>query len=193
MLKISLFSHCIAAVVRLSGFHYSKGNSTQSQTGQCDALHRAALAGRFIQPKTNHQEQGVKGKISHVITLSTAVALGGCAAQGPQEESGMVIGGILGGVLGAQAHGPGRSAAIIIGTMAGAAIGGSIGRYMDDTDRLRAAQTLETVRTGVSTAWQNPDTGVEYQFTPTRTYTTAEGPCREYTMEALIGGKKQEV
>lgn len=86
-----------------------------------------------------------------------------------------------------------RPIAIIAGTLIGASIGGSIGAYMDETDRLRAGQTLETVRTGVSSTWRNPDTGAEYQFTPTRTYSTDHGPCREYTMDAIIGGKRQQV
>ena len=64
---------------------------------------------------------------------------------------------------------------------------------MDDTDRLMAGQTLETVRTGVPTSWRNPDTGIDYQFTPTRTFEHAEGPCREYTMRARIEGRVQDV
>lgn len=106
----------------------------------------------------------------------------------------MVIGGLLGGLLGAQAgdHHM-RPVAIVAGTLIGASIGGSIGSYMDETDRLRVGQTLETVRTGVSSTWRNPDSGVQYQVTPTSTYETAQGPCREYTMDALIGGKKQQV
>jgi len=126
--------------------------------------------------------------------IALTFSLAGCAAQGPREESGMVIGGMLGGMLGAQAnHHHMRPIAIIAGTLIGASIGGSIGAYMDETDRLRAGQTLETVRTGVSTSWRNPDTEAEYQFTPTRTYSTVHGPCREYTMDAIIGGRRQEV
>ena len=128
------------------------------------------------------------------IIIFSTFALGSCATQGPKEEAGMVIGGMLGGILGAQTRSShDRAVAIIAGTIIGSAIGGSIGQYMDDTDRLKAAQTLETVRTGVSTAWINPDTKVEYQFTPTKTYESTEGPCREYTMEAIIGGKTEQV
>jgi len=108
----------------------------------------------------------------------------------------MVIGGVLGGILGAQVDGHDRdlrNIAIIAGTLAGAAIGGSIGQSMDDVDRLRAGQTLETVRTGVSSTWRNPDTGIDYAFTPTRTYTDNAQPCREYTMTATIAGKQEDV
>jgi surface antigen len=48
--------------------------------------------------------------------------------------------------------------------------GAAFGRSMDDVDRLRTSQTLETSRTGVSSSWPNPDTGNHYAVTPTRTY-----------------------
>lgn len=136
----------------------------------------------------------MKQKLVTIILATLCLSLAGCAAQGPREESGMVIGGLLGGMLGAQAGDHHlRPVAIIAGTLIGASIGGSIGAYMDETDRLRAGQSLETVRTGVPSTWRNPDTGVEYQFTPTSTYETAQGPCREYTMDALIGGRREQV
>lgn len=127
--------------------------------------------------------------------LALMVSLPGCAAdQRQKEQAGMVIGGILGGVLGTQVgQGHGRDIAIIAGVLAGAAIGGSVGRTMDDVDRMKTAQTLEGVRTGVSSTWKNPDTGVQYAVTPTRTYDTASGPCREFTTEAIVGGKREKV
>lgn len=106
----------------------------------------------------------------------------------------MVIGGVLGGVVGAQVgEGSGKTAATIVGTIVGAAIGGAVGRSMDQSDRLKTAHTLETVRTGVPSRWRNPDTGNQYTIVPTRTYETTEGPCREYTVDAVIGGKKEKV
>jgi surface antigen len=139
----------------------------------------------------------------HVMNKSTllaavaagALALSGCATQqGQQEQVGMVVGGVLGGLLGTQVGGGrGTQAAIIAGTLAGAAIGGAVGQSMDETDRLKTAQTLETVRTGVSSQWQNPDTGNVFAVTPTSTFETASGPCREYTMEAVIGGRTEQI
>ena len=118
----------------------------------------------------------------------------GCAG-GPNEQAGAVIGGVLGGALGSQVgEGKGRTAAIILGTMAGSMIGGSIGRYMDEQDKMKTAQALEYNPTGKSSEWVNPDTGNAYEVTPTRTYEKAGGqPCREFTMEATIGGKQEEV
>jgi len=127
--------------------------------------------------------------------LAASLALSGCAAsQGPQEQTGVIIGGVLGGVLGHEiGRGHGRTAATIIGSLIGASVGGSIGRSMDETDRLVVAHSLETVRTGVPTSWKNPDTQGQYVITPTRTYDASTGPCREYTLEALIGGNTETI
>lgn len=129
------------------------------------------------------------------VFLAGTLIIGGCATSaGPQEQAGMIIGGALGGLLGSQVGGgSGRTAAIIVGTMAGAAIGGSVGRSMDETDRLKTSLALENVRTGVSTTWRNPDTQNEYAVTPTRTFTTDSGPCREFTMDAVVGGVPDKI
>lgn len=124
-----------------------------------------------------------------------SLAMLGCTAPATQEHSGMVIGGLLGGLLGAQVgHGDGRTAAIILGTVIGSNIGGNVGRSMDETDRIKTAHALETVRTGVPSRWVNPDTHNQYTVVPTRTYDPASsGPCREYTVDAVIGGKREKV
>lgn len=139
--------------------------------------------------------------------LASLLVVSSCATyQEPQEQAGMVIGGVLGGVLASEIFGgggygrghhrgsyPAPTAAIIAGTIAGAAIGGAVGRSMAEADRLKTAATLETVRTGVPSRWRNPDTGNEYAVTATKTYEAASGPCREYTIDAMIGGKKEKV
>jgi len=138
---------------------------------------------------------------SIALALAACLATTGCATPGSrggvsQEQAGIVIGGALGGLLGAQVgdqEDEGRTAAIIIGTLTGAAIGGAIGRSMDEVDRLNTAHTLENVRTGVSSRWRNPDTGNRYAVTPTRTYDSETAPCREYTIEAMIEGRRQTV
>ena len=129
------------------------------------------------------------------LTLSLLLLmLAGCAGQGQNQQAGAVIGGLLGGVLGSEVGGGhGRTAAIIAGTMIGAAVGGSVGRSMDEMDRHNMATSLETVRTGVPTRWRNPDTGASYSVVPTRTWEYRGGPCREFTIDALIGGQEERV
>lgn len=135
-------------------------------------------------------------RMKSIISASVcALLLSGCANyQSQQEQSGMVIGGLLGGVLGSQVgRGDGRTTAIVLGTLAGAAIGGSIGHSMAETDKLKTAHALENVRTGVPTSWKNPDSGNEYMVVPTRTYEASSGPCREYTIDAVVAGKKDKI
>jgi len=123
-----------------------------------------------------------------------AFSLAGCETPPTQQQTGAVVGGVLGGVLGAQmGQGSGRTAATIAGTIIGATIGGAVGHSMDENDRRRTAAALETSQTGAPSRWRNPDTGNEYTVVPTRTYKNAQGPCREYTVDADVGGKKDRV
>ena len=133
-------------------------------------------------------------RLGTMLAAALVFALAACESPPSQQQSGTVIGGLLGGVLGSQVgQGSGRTAATVIGTLIGASIGGNVGRSMDQTDRLRTAQALETVSTGRSSSWRNPDTGAQYTVTPTRTRQTAEGPCREYTVDATVAGRPERV
>lgn len=135
------------------------------------------------------------GHLALVIVVP-AFLLAACetAPDRQKEQAGSVVGAVVGGVIGSQfGQGSGRTAATIVGAVAGGAIGNAIGRNMDETDRLKAAQALEVSRTGEPVSWRNPDTGHEYTVVPTRTYKTAQGPCREYTMDTVIGGRAEKV
>lgn len=141
------------------------------------------------------QEGTTMRKRMIAMTMVAALALSGCMTNPTREDVGLAIGGALGGVLGSQVgKGNGRTAAIITGTLLGAAVGGSIGRTMDEVDRLKVAQVLETVPSRQPASWDNPRTGVGYTVTPERTYRVAEQTyCREYTVEARIGRRAEEV
>jgi surface antigen len=133
---------------------------------------------------------------TRLIACCTAVLwLSSCASpRGDNEAGGMIIGGILGGVLGHEiGSGHGRTAATVLGAMIGTTIGGNVGRSMDKMDRIKVSHSLETVRTGVETSWRNPDTGYQYRVVPTRTYQRNNTPCREYTVDASIGGKTEQI
>ena len=136
----------------------------------------------------------MNGKMKSVIAACVALTLFGCTTAPSKQDQGMLIGAIAGGILGHQVGGgSGQVLATMVGTVAGAAIGGSIGRTMDDYDRMNTAAALENVRTGVPSSWVNPDTGYEYVVTPTNTYDSGTGPCREYTMDATIGGRTEQI
>lgn len=125
---------------------------------------------------------------------AAALVAGAFGCGTTHEQQGEVIGGVVGGIIGAQVgEGTGRTAAIIIGTMAGTMIGRHIGETMDREDRRYTAEALYDNRSGQTTRWVNPDNGNVYEVTPTRTYETAAGPCREFTVDARIGGRPEEV
>jgi surface antigen len=129
------------------------------------------------------------------MSLACVLALSGCGdGQIRNQEVGTGVGAVLGGLLGAQVGGgQGQLAAVAAGTLLGAYLGGNVGRSMDETDRLKTHRTLEATPTGQNSTWQNPDTGNRYDVTPTRTYEDAGRPCREYTTEAWIEGKRETV
>lgn len=133
-----------------------------------------------------------------IVVLAAAVVTAGCNPT--REDEGKVAGAIIGGIAGNQiGHGKGRVLATVVGAAVGHFIGGQIGRTMDENDRLKAERALETSPTNESIAWTNPDSGSRYEVTPTKTYYQAPSqqspaqPCREYTTEAWIGGKKETV
>jgi len=158
---------------------------------------RVVLAHEVGQHHIEHpklQETNMRQKVIGSMLLVFAMTLSGCAAPPTQQQAGMVIGGVLGGVLGSEVgSGHGQTAATIVGSIIGSSIGGAVGRSMDEQDRLKMTHSLETVRTGVSSQWHNPDTGNEYSVVPTRTYESGGTPCREYTVNGTIGGRKEKV
>ncbi len=128
------------------------------------------------------------------VVISMAVILSACSTAPSKQDQGVVIGAVAGGLLGNQVGGgSGRVLATIAGAVIGGAIGGSVGKSMDETDRMKANAAFENVRSGASSTWVNPDTGYEYVVTPNNSYETDSGPCREYTMDATIGGKTEQV
>lgn len=110
-------------------------------------------------------------------------------------NGGNIIGAILGGVAGTQfGKGRGRAVSIIGGAVLGAVIGGEVGKSMQASDHDQASQVLETVPTGQTISWNNPQTGRQYEMTPTRTYRTSNNrPCRDYTSWVFVDGFEEQV
>lgn len=136
----------------------------------------------------------MKARIRNFVLIVLIAFLGACTTAPSKEDQGALIGMVVGGIIGHQVGGgSGQAIATMVGVVAGGLIGGSVGRSMDETDRIYAGAALENVRTGVPSTWVNPDTGSEYTMTPTRTYESGDGPCREYTLDAVIGGKTEQI
>lgn len=112
-----------------------------------------------------------------------------------KEDQSAIVGGVIGAAVGSRVgKGRGRTAATIVGAIAGTMIGRKIGRQYDQHDHQRTATILENNRDGQATSWRNPNSGYAYTTAPTRTYYEGSGePCREFTMDANIGGRPEKV
>lgn len=153
-------------------------------------------------PAHGHYKNKHKGKNKHNSRNEYDSGVVSMAVTGPylqggrcnREAAGNLIGGVVGGVLGSRVgDGDGRKVATVLGAVIGYVVGGSIGRSMDDADQFCTGQALEYGEDRRSVEWKNPDNGQEYSVTPTRTFSTASGYCREFTTESVIGGKTQQV
>ena len=111
------------------------------------------------------------------------------------QQGGSILGAIFGAAAGTQfGKGKGRTVAILGGAVLGAVLGGEVGRSMQESDKAKTQDALETSPTGQPTVWRNPDTGSEYKVLPTRTYKTGDDQdCRDFTTWAVIDGYEEEV
>jgi surface antigen len=103
-----------------------------------------------------------------------------------------VVGGTVGGVIGAQASRGGsdgdRAIAIIVGSAVGAIVGNRIGREIDRTDQACIGHALELGRDGRPVVWTNPQTRVSYNLLPVR---GDGGSCRNFKLDASRDGKTE--
>ncbi len=133
---------------------------------------------------------------SATIAVALSLSLCGCVAPGQQggisnQTGGALTGGVLGGLLGSQVgHGDARVAAIVGGTLLGGMLGGRVGASMDETDRMRLAQSLETTPTNQSTTWVNPDNQKNYTVVPVETYHNEGRVCRRFRSVVIIDGQR---
>ena len=127
-----------------------------------------------------------------LLALATSILLQGCASL-DRGDQGQIIGGVVGGVLGSQiGDGSGQTIATIVGTLAGSMIGRQIGESMDERDRLNTTVALRDSRTGQGATWVNPDNGTRYTVTPTRTFESSGAPCRDFRLDADVGGEPNQ-
>jgi surface antigen len=137
-------------------------------------------------------------KIKTVIA-ATMIALlsAACAGQGEKQTIGTLGGAALGGLLGSQfGSGSGKLVATGAGVFIGALIGSEIGRSMDEVDRMKANQAINTAHAapvGETITWNNPDSGHSGTVTPIRDGTSSSGSyCREFQQTVTIGGQTEE-
>lgn len=138
------------------------------------------------------------GKIIPLFVATTLLA--GCADSNVglnKQTGGAVLGGLGGGLLGAQfGRGSGNLAMTALGAVAGAFIGSEVGKSLDKVDQAamqRAERHAETAPMGQSIAWSNPDSGHSGTVTPTRDGTDQSGNyCREYQSTVTVDSRDEK-
>ncbi len=130
-----------------------------------------------------------------IIVLGLALALSiPVLTSCEQGDGASIFGGVVGAAVGSRfGKGRGRIAGMVLGAVVGSMIARKLSRHMRRDDHKRTARVFENNKNGQSTKWRNPDTGYEYTATPKRTYYNEGRPCREFTMDANIGGKMEQV
>ena len=130
-----------------------------------------------------------------LVGLVSLPLVSGCATK---METGTALGALAGGAL---AYGLGQDSHnkelwTVLGIGLGAMVGSNIGQQLDERDRMLMGQTfnhtMEKAPINATGQWQNPDTGHGGSVTPTRTFETESGPCREFTQTVSIGGQMEE-
>jgi surface antigen len=136
----------------------------------------------------------MKRMVLGFLVTCLSLNLLGCSNMSNQDV-GTITGGIAGGLIGSTiGKGSGQMVAIAAGTVAGAMIGGAVGRNMDENDRMRMNQALESNNLGQPAYWRNARTGNRYRVTPVKNVTVDGNQyCREYRTTANIAGKQQQM
>ena len=136
----------------------------------------------------------MKKILTAILIVITSMSLLSCADM-TKQDVGTVSGGVIGGLVGSQfGKGGGQFLAIGAGTLVGAYLGGSIGKSMDETDRMKTNQTLDNNQVGQPAYWRNQKTGASYTVTPVKNVKVGSNRyCREYRTTAVIAGKQEQV
>ena len=102
-----------------------------------------------------------------------------------------VLGGVVGGAVGARVAEPeNRTIATIVGAAVGALLGNRIARELDDADRGCFGHALELGRPGRVVVWTNDTAGVRYELLPGANRERHGAVCREFTMTTFHGRER---
>ena len=133
------------------------------------------------------------------VAAMLTVSLAACDQNaGTKQNLGTLLGAVGGGLAGSQiGGGRGTLVAVGVGSLLGAFVGSELGKSLDNADRAVMQQTttrtLETVPSGETSSWRNPDSGNYGTVTPQPAYQTASGQyCREFSQTVTVGGRTEE-
>ena len=125
-----------------------------------------------------------------------STSLVGCANM-TREESGNVIGALLGGAL---AYELGKDSSnkeiwVATGIIGGALAGGHYAKLTEQGQLMHQSaihSNLETAQDNSTTSWNNPNNNAHGSVTVRNTNVSNGTPCREFTQTIYVGGKAVE-
>jgi len=150
--------------------------------------HAPAHGWRKKHGRGDHDERGYEGYEGKHWDRDYAVLSGTC----DHRAVATVLGGVVGGVVGARVAEPeNRTVATLVGAAVGALLGNRIARELDDADRGCFGHALEIGRPGRVVVWTNDTVGVRYELLPGANRERHGVVCREFTMTTFHGRERE--
>jgi len=134
-----------------------------------------------------------KTVLTSLIACSLLFSTGCAQTCGNNANTGAILGGITGALIGSGHGGHNNSAATLLGAFAGAIIGSEIGAYMDELDREyaeRAFYEAADARVGRVIVWHNPQNRHHGRVIVIREGRTRGGEYyREFQNQVVVEGR----
>lgn len=133
-----------------------------------------------------------------LVVIMSYATLSGCVVPGVNNQTvGAGLGAGVGGMTCASwGKGYRHNPALVLGcAMVGAVVGSSVGRSIDEVDRMKTQQAIMQAPTNQTTSWYNPNNGNQYAVTPVNNPMQYNNGtvCRDFTTIATIEGQRQRV
>lgn len=126
---------------------------------------------------------------SAVLATFLMGSLAGCA---DKAQSGAGLGALTGAAVGALTS-KNKVSGAAIGAGIGLLLGYMVGNELDKNDREQIGKVLETQPSGKPMAWKNPDTGAQYEATPSPAYVQNDKVYRDIYIKANVEGQEKDV
>lgn len=125
------------------------------------------------------------------LTLAAVLFSGvyGCANKA---QTGAGVGAMTGATIGALTA-KNKISGAAIGAGIGLLLGYMVGNEMDKYDKEQINKTLESQPSGKPMTWKNPDSGVQYEATPTHAYMQNDKIYRDVYIKANVDGQEKDI
>lgn len=138
-----------------------------------------------------------KSKMGELLAVVVVACLATGCANMTREESGNMIGALLGGALAYELAGDSSNKEIWVATglIGGALAGGHYAKLTDQGQLMHQSaihSNLETAQDNTTTSWNNPNNNEHGTVTVRNTSVSNGTPCREFTQTIYVGGKAVE-